>query len=363
MTTEYSLRSSGSVPAEGTNNKINVSIKDFDGSQNISFFLDNIRTLKKLNNMPNEAALLYLKSKLSGSALEFFINSIDCQKAKSFEEACDILFDFYKPENSATTNLFAFQQIALQPGETIKNLGHRIDTLAQKAYTSVKDSNALNQIKCFQFLQAIPANLRKNVIHERQNDFKNLVEKTSLFASNINTLNSFTNNEVFETINYTSSASSLEEKVNFLTKQINDFHNLCSLCKQKHNLADCPTFNSMLNRKPDCVDIMKCNFCSESGHNINDCKKYVESNANYASYNKQNLCCHYCGGNHIMMNCFKFKNVSKGANNFHYDKNNKTNYNLRYKPYNKDYNGRNKFNGDKQGRSNGKFNSLNSQRD
>lgn len=336
----YNLRSNSSPEAiqnsQGNNNTgykipVNITIKDFDGSQNVDYFLDNIKSMKTLNNWNEEVALLCLKSKLTGAAQEYFMNTVASQNIKTFDEGCKALQNFFKPQSSATSNLFAFQSITLQPGETLKNLGYRIENLAQKAYTRVKDKDALNQIKAFQFLQAIPHELRRQVINESHLDFKGLVDKTATIATNINSLNLFSYDNTKECINLVESTNvhnSLEKKVNELSLKVDNLKNNCGLCGESHILANCSMFKSLIsNNSTNSLSYKKnvqCHFCGKEGHYLLNCKEFANSN------NKKNDICGICGDNHNTDNCSQFLNVTNSEKGHSQKK-----PNFRFRPYQK----------------------------
>lgn len=161
---------------------LNISIENFDGDPlKVSWFLSQIKDLKIINGWKDEAALLYLKSKLTGAARDWYASSPSCIDLE-FHEACTKLEAFFKYESLPSSSIVELHNISLLPGETIKNLAHRIETLTVKTYPSVKDIKALSQIQSLHFLNALPLSLREKLILQDTTDFQKLVEEAHKYS-------------------------------------------------------------------------------------------------------------------------------------------------------------------------------------
>lgn len=334
-------------------NKININIKEFNGGDNIDFFIDNLKQLKKLNKWNEEESLLYFKTKLTGPALEFFANSPVCSNVQTLDEACKCIKNFFSSDENSVTNLMAFQSIQFEPGETIKNLANRIDTFAHKAHPNINDVKTLDRIKSFQFLSALPTSLREHLIQEDLDNFKSLVSKTNLIAMNKTTLKSISNRDHCETVNVVNHNNYLYDKINFLENKIQEFENACPMCKQKHTLSECDIFISLCKDNKDSSksvlnQSVQCHYCGKLGHFMKNCIEYCQSNQRFDSYQNyqsqrkdvQNKRFYRGKTSHPYRNNFlksnNFENTNSRGNNYNYRRNNKPFYQGNHKSVDND---------------------------
>lgn len=256
------------------NSTLNLNIDTFSGDPDkVEWFLDQVKDLSKINKWSDEISLLYLKSKLSGSAQEWFASSPSCRKI-TFPLACTKLKEFFSSESIPTSKMFTLQNIKLLPGETIRNLGHRVETLTNQTYPEVKDKEAIEQIQKLHLLNALPANLREKLMLDDTADFQKL-------------------------INQASKLSLLQQDMSINSLQTQSIPaQTCGFCSGNHLMKNCPEFLqsisalnanatskeseficSQLAAPPETrvVDFgsLPCLFCHRLGHSMSQCYKYM----------------------------------------------------------------------------------------
>lgn len=266
--------------------KLNVNIQNYSGDDSPEWFLDQISELKRLNNWSDEIALLFLKSKLIGNAKAYFQNCPDLKNA-SYSTAVKNLTNFFASESNPTTSLIMLNNLTLLPGETIKNLSHRLDTLVAKTYSTVTDAKALNQIKSVQLLNALPVKLKEKLILEPLTDYKALVNKAHDIATAEQAMKQA---EVHNIMNVApiSDINSIRDQLRLLSNEVTILKSTCSFCNEAHSLAQCQQFKLSLNPKAENVnhiasksyfqkDKVRCHFCHRTGHFMRECRDYQRS--------------------------------------------------------------------------------------
>lgn len=266
------------------NNNLNFSIDPFYGDpSSLGWFINQIQELRDLNNWQDQAALFYLKSKLKGSAQQFFATSPTCKNVRTFNEAIEILKAFFSEKQSDSLAIADFNSLHMLPNESIKNFAYRIDTAAHAAYSFIENPEALNKIKSIQFLNALPTPIKTQLIFEDQADFLNLVEKA-------NQINSAHPQSVAQ-INYVKTNDDLSQKKEFaelkeqvtqLTSLVNSLVSLCPMCKGEHTFQNCPQLKAKEknNVRPNNVvtrNVPNCHYCGKRGHIMAKCYAYLRT--------------------------------------------------------------------------------------
>lgn len=263
----------------------NFSIDNFYGdANNINWFSDQIKELKKLNNWSDQAALFYLKSKLKGSAQSFFASSPACQKVQTLQEALDILKDFFGEQTSSSVHINKFNNISILPQESVRNLAHRIETAAHSAYNFIQNEEALNKIKSIQFINALPKQFHADLLFENPSEFHKIVQKAI-------TLESFSSHKSAENLNAVAITSHnsppvvsnefelLKEQMSSLTVAVTTALSQCPFCNKSHNLRNCSEFLNLTKGSRD-QSPMTCNFCNKKGHTMSRCRLYQSTRSN-----------------------------------------------------------------------------------
>lgn len=238
--------------AEEASKSYNIHIASFNGeAEKVKWFCDQLKELKSLNQWSDEVALLFLKSKLCGSAQEWFSLSPSCKNIKTFDEACKKLIDFFSERDTPTTNLLALQNIHLLPGETVRNLAFRIETMTSKTYPLVSDPAVLNQIMSVQLLNALPMSIQEKLMLDDDSDFKKLVEKAhkiALRSQNLKLLEANTITASTSTLvaNDQQNMLALQSKIEQLTIKLNENQTKCQFCGSNHLTVNCQAFKNSI---------------------------------------------------------------------------------------------------------------------
>lgn len=248
----------------------------------LSWFIQQVTELKELNQWNDATALFFLKSKLKGSAQQFFATSPSCKNIQTFQEAVGILQAFFHDKPSSSSAIADFNSLNLLPNETIKNFAYRIDTAAHAAYSFIDDAEALNRIKSIQFLNALPQHIKSQLLFENQADFINLVNK----ASQLYNVNNSNNAQQYVNVvqNDNSEIQNLKDQVAQLTSAVKNLMNACPVCKGEHTFHNCPEKSQenfpkqnhdsrFQNRNKN----IKCHFCGKTGHLMASCFRYLNS--------------------------------------------------------------------------------------
>lgn len=285
---------------------VNINIQPFSGEpDSVEWFTNQLLSLKEINGWPENVAILHLKSKLIGTAQSWFSNSPTCKKIQTLNEACEALVEFFKNDTNPSQNLVNFQNIKLLPQETVKNLSHRIESLAHLTYPMIKEQTAINNIMSLQLLSALPSNIKKHLLSENIDNFQNLVTKASNIQMAESTLNVTTNSI---TSNNNDDMNSVKKQITDLAQQLNETINKCSLCHEHHTLAQCQLFHQIINKPQENIvanlnsqqpqpsgSQIHCIYCQKNGHAMANCRLYAASlhqssqfNPNLASFRYPN---------------------------------------------------------------------------
>lgn len=255
----------------------NFHVEAFSGDpQTFMWFKNQVMEYIKLNKLNDEVGLFFLKSKLSGAALNFFSTCPNVNNIDKVADALKILEDFFVNKATPASALNEFNSLRMIHGETVKNLKHRINLAAQCAYPFIADQTALNKIKAIQFLNAIPQSLRDKLFDADQDDFESLTAKAEKIDG------------MFQNF----------ACANVITGQSEPNSQISALASKLDQLALIVT-NS----------IQKCQICQEVDHITKECPLLKSK----SEVDKQTKFCVFCGmKNHLMMNCRAYKNSLSG---------------------------------------------------
>lgn len=212
-------RSNGSGPSF-----LNVNIQSFDGrNEYLQFFFDQISEFQNLNKITDEQTLFYLKSKLTGPALQFCIQSQDCKNAKNLTEIRRLFENFFSCDDSQSS-LSDLENLKQLPDERIKCLAHRLDLLFCKAYPSILDVTAINQMKFNYLMKAIDPEIKLTILKENIDSYSVAIDR----AQNLQNIFSAHNLPTSDSI----SKASESHSINVLTEKINDLKNSLEKLKE-----------------------------------------------------------------------------------------------------------------------------------
>jgi hypothetical protein len=217
------------LSAHASNNAINIHVPTFDGdSELVEFFFEQIDDLIKVNNWSNDHAVLFLKSKLSGAALKFYIQSPEFKNRPDFRVIKSKFCSFFAP-SSHNVN-YDFNSLKLEANESIVSFAHRLDVSFRKLYPNLDNEAALEQIKIVKFIDAMPYEIKVKLYELKSSSFnenvlkaENLINCHALAASSKFAMNTNVNN------------SSIIEKLNAMEVMI---QGLQSERQERVNFAD-----------------------------------------------------------------------------------------------------------------------------
>ena len=135
-----------------------IQISNFDGEPAlVHHFFEQIQDLKDINKWNDRQAILFLKSKLQGQALTYFLNSPHLKTAKTLLEIRNDFSNFFSSP-AFSTSIIEFNAMAPTHGENYKNFAHRLDVAVGKVYSNLPKDN-LDQIKFVKFISVIPSEI------------------------------------------------------------------------------------------------------------------------------------------------------------------------------------------------------------
>lgn len=284
MSSPIKTRSKVKVKMSTDNCKIgNFGLPEFSGEPDkLDWFIQQARELVALNKYDDKCALYLLRSKLSGAALHYFQNSPECRAVDKFELALEKLVKFFGEEASPSADLARFQNITMQPGESVRNLAHRIDLAAHKAYSFINDQNALSKIKSLQLLNAIPLSLREKIMLDNVTEYQQMVTKAhqvqtiqeSLLASSNPFVAAHCPAQATPVLSDTEQLSALTQKMEMLSTSIENIMRMCPICRQSHQAQSCPLLKQ---QQQSPYDNVICLFCGKQNHVIMNCRQYKAS--------------------------------------------------------------------------------------
>lgn len=275
--------------AQESTQKFLISIPNFNGDPSaFNFFKEQFCSMVEINKLSDANALAYLKSRLSGPALSFYVESPHLHAITDPKQLLKELGEFFPepPDNNAVQD---FNSIQLLPGENIPSLAHRIKRLTAKVYPLIKDEIALQQVMLVKFMQAIPPTLKVKVIESKQDSFDKAVtfahQLHRQYAANaiLNHLTDFphTGNSVVASLQQ--QVHLLETKVNNPTHpsppQRNDNQHSVQAHRTQHLRFRNHGSRRELTRKKfnnHSRSGIRCQFCSKPGHVLRNCFKFQQ---------------------------------------------------------------------------------------
>jgi len=251
-----STEGTSSLPTRNDNNSENsknfiIQINNFDGDPSlVHHFFEQIQDLKEINNWSERQSILFLKSKLQGQALTYFLNSPHLKKAKLLSEIHDDFSNFFSPA-SFSTSIIELNAMAPTHGENYKNFAHRLDVAVGKIYNNLPKDN-LDQIKFVKFISVIPSEIRLQIMQNNITNYNEAVQRAqqlqdlTIFDSK---LSQNTEPEIFK--RYSEQINSLQKQIEHLTSskeksassssnQINNLQSMeCASCRNKRSNQNC----------------------------------------------------------------------------------------------------------------------------
>lgn len=214
-----------SVPPISNSKFFNIHISPFDGEpEYLDPFIRQVTDFAKLNNLDDNHTFVYARSLLKGPALTFFHQKEQYAKIETSQELFNVLKEQFRLPNEfkAKTD---FHRLKMLPDETIRSLCHRIDLIAPRAHSKIKDPASLDSIKLDKLLAIIPNEYRTHIIQNNIDTYSEAVNKVTLLQDcNIN-------NAILASTSSSTPFQEFKEELNALKESFQDFSNSI---KQQH---------------------------------------------------------------------------------------------------------------------------------
>lgn len=283
--------------------KMLMSVNNYSGDPEITeFFFNQIRDIQQLNSWSEADALIFLRSKLSGSALKFFIDSPSLKNETSLENVQKEFSKFFRPVTQQQASQ-KWNAIKMQDFETVRNLSHRIDAMFSKAFPDILDPNAINAIKFNQLIATIPLEYKTRILEQEITNFQAATDKAQLLqdieqqasssSSSVNAMQSKSSNDQFQ--NFSEQLNYLSEQISELkseqTANLNRSNKQAKFPKQyerkskpnhfRQNMRNRTNFkpyqNTGYQQKFDRRhnSSVRCFFCNKTNHVMRDCRFYL----------------------------------------------------------------------------------------
>lgn len=308
-------------------NKLNISIQNFDGNPaTVDFFFSQLKDLQDLNKYTEKETIALFKSKLTGPALHFYLDSNVIEQNESLDNLHTQFKNFFCPVQNKNIALSNLENLKYEANESIRNFSYRLIRTLNLAYPNI-NSDALATLKMTYLMKTLPQNIRIKLLEEGIQTFdlalKRAEELYAIYASastpilptpsqSVFALHTDTNELEDQKHNFDSKYdNSTRERSNFFLKK-----NCFPMTKKRFKGAHPYKFNNkqpnssrysstMLNRP----QLLNSNF---PGQNRNF--KFYSQRFSRDSF----LQCVFCGkSGHLMNNCYQFKHVlhSQGQQN------------------------------------------------
>lgn len=294
-------------------------INRFDGDQSIlDFFFQQIKELAVINNWPSQRSVAFLKSKLTGAALDFYIQSRTVQKCTSVDELHREFKSFFS-NDSRQASILDLAKVQLLPAETIKSMAHRLEGIVHSVYRDIKDESSILSIKFNHFLQAVPGPMRAKLMEENVNDFHSAVKRAQQLQNIQSATSTSVSNQIHTPVN---EFNEIHNKLASLQESINSIKIVSSEDKpHTHN----DQFHTRVNQQSDSCNLGHRHFNSKRNSNPNNHRftssKFQSSRPRQNhlrfrqdSHFRHRQVCAFCGRTgHFMKFCFEFKKCNRGA--------------------------------------------------
>lgn len=320
-------------------NNFNPTINSFDGdSQLIKFFFNQITELAKLNKWDDTKTIFFLKSKLSGPALSFFIQSECSTPGQTFDQIKNAFFEYFVNE-SPQASILDLTSFHILPDETIKSVAHRLNILIHKVYPNVLDKDSLQQIKKTHLIQALPIMIRTKILEEKIDTYDQIVARA-------HELQSIHATALTHQSSHLSKFDELSKQINFISEKLN--HINVSKNDEKPHIDQSESSRDKMFSRSQYIKAHykkrspqhKFSRHNDSSNSFSNRDSFRHHNRRFTSYrnsrpfqNKQEFrnrgnsfnsfdankrsslpTCPYCGKNHLMSKCWQFLKMMKNNN-------------------------------------------------
>lgn len=268
-----------------------VPVPNFDGDPcQLDHFFSLVQDLSTINKWKEDKTLLFIRSKLSGPALTYFLENSKLQKITNLTELKQEFQNFFK--TSETVSLINLNNLVFLPNETVKSFAHRLNVVVKKVYNSI-DEESLDKIKYVRFIQALPSHFRVKLLEEKVQKYSEAIERAQDLQNIANSENSLS--VVME-----SSTPSITEQLQKLADQVNAMSLAAPPVKDRTPENDSDRYHESSRSRPSDPRLFKT-------RNI-----HVKPKQNT---NRQRIRCQLCDSfSHTAQQCFKFKSLQRVTN-------------------------------------------------
>lgn len=176
-------KSNSSINSHSQNFMVNIT--PFDGdADTLDHFFSQIRQLEAINKWSEQQTAIFLKSKLTGNALQYLLDSPSIRDSQDVKQIHDQFKTFFG-NTEESTSIFDFEAIRLNPDESIRNFAHRLNVVTSRVYKDLSD-NAMSKIKFTKFMASLPSNIRLSLLQTEISDYSAAVEKAQKLQNQLN---------------------------------------------------------------------------------------------------------------------------------------------------------------------------------
>ena len=272
-----------------------LTVNNFEGDPTlVDFFFDQIKSLASIYKWSPEFTVTFLRGKLVGPALQFFIQSEDLYKSNNIDFIQKEFKEFFAPQSQTSASV-ELNNLVILPQETIKHFAHRLNRLVSLVYTDIQDVKSLESVKLHKFISTIPPNLRIKLQEEQINYYKKAVDRAQTLqdiALNETLLNQMMQNPTVNKISQ--QLVELTEKVNSLSftnntqgdsstnknKDVEErgSNSFSPRCFKNHYKTKFPYRSKPNKNRFHPRTAIICQLCNRKGHTANRCFKWQHLN-------------------------------------------------------------------------------------
>lgn len=274
-----------------------LAIQAYDGQPSTcKFFFEGVTNIQNLFQWSDAETIAFLKTKLTGPALDYFIQEPSVREAQTVEIIASKFSNFFK-EDSKQTSLQKWSGLKRLSGESLNNLAHRISVLFRKSHPEILDAISQNTIKLNQFLNLIPTEIKIKILENQISDFEEAVSKAQLWHELQTQSQQSVQPSTSANIGLELQVNALQSQVKALIEQNNDLK--AKESKQDNNSNRNVNYNNSRNNQGPNRQFTKnqryqrssqfqrhpnrnnnynvrrsfCNICNSRSHSINQCLK------------------------------------------------------------------------------------------
>lgn len=162
--------------ANAKNGNLNISVTSYDGNPNLlKYFFNQVKSISNIYKWSPEDTTTFSKIKLSGPALEFVINNPELENS--------VNIDLYVSEVNSSRltqkrqHYWYLITLLFFDMKASKNLSHRLNRLAAIIHDDIDSLAALNIIKFYKLISALPSQLRVKINEDNVTDYKLAVDR------------------------------------------------------------------------------------------------------------------------------------------------------------------------------------------